>query len=438
MTLEELLSRQLPLVHVLLLFAALFACWIFAWVISAQKSDMLKKQVRRLQREITDLEENSSAQQEVITTQKIQSAKLATLIKTERKNAAEKLVLLEEARDELRLQFQSLAQDIFEEKSKTFSHQNREKLSAILHPFQNQLESFRKRIDTLHLDETRERVSLKSEIHHLRELNQRINDEASNLTRALKGDQKLQGNWGELVLERVLEHSGLRKGSEYDTQGGFRNSENQLLKPDVILHLPEGKDIIIDSKVSLVAWERYISCDQEEERSIHLKAHVKAIREHIKSLTQKDYTSLNNVHSLDFVLMFMPIESAYAEAFQSDEQLFTEAMSKKIIVVTPTTLLATLRTIENIWRYEHQNRNAKEIADRAGAMYDKLCSFVEDMERIGKQLSTCNQTYEAAMTKLSQGRGNLLSQANKFTELGVKVKKSLPKSLVENSEELPN
>jgi DNA recombination protein RmuC len=436
MTLEELLSRQLPLVHVLLLIAALFVCWIFAWIISAQKTDLLKKQIRRQQREIDSLEDDTAYQQEMLTNQKVQSAKLATLIKTERKNAAEKLALLEDAREELRLQFQTLAQEIFEEKSKTFSTQNNEKLSALLHPFQNQLDSFRKRIDTLHLDETRERVSLKSEIHHLRELNQRINEEASNLTRALKGDQKLQGNWGELILERVLEHCGLRKGREYDTQGGFRNAENQLLKPDVILHLPEGKDIIIDSKVSLIAWERYVNCEDETARAPHFKAHVKAIRDHINSLTEKDYTSLKNIRSLDFVLMFMPIESAYVEAFHNDEQLFADALTKKIIVVTPTTLLATMRTIENVWRYEHQNRNAKEIADRAAAMYDKLCSFVEDMEKIGKQLATCTQTYDMAMTKLSQGRGNLLSQADKFTELGVKAKKSLPRNIIDD--DLPN
>ncbi len=429
MILETLFHTKLSLLHVTLLLVALFCCWITAWVASAGKLRRLKKRLGEAENEADQYRQKVKAQQETITHKRIQAVKLATLLKNERSNSREKLHLLGEAREDLRLQFKELAQQIFEEKSERFSKHNKEKLSAILTPFQDQIDSFRKRIDVIHNDETKERSSLKTELHHLRELNQRINAEAINLTRALKGDKKIQGNWGELVLERVLEQSGLRKGHEYDTQGGFRDQENCLLKPDVVLHLPEGKDIIIDSKVSLSAWERFINCEQKEEKANHLKEHLQAIREHINSLSQKDYANLKGIHSLDFVLMFMPIESAYSYAFQENEALFEDAFSKKIIVVTPTTLLATMRTIENIWRYEHQSRNAQEIADRAGSMYNKLCSFVEDMEKMGKQLATCNMTYDAAMNKLTHGRGNLISQANTFTDLGVQVKKSFPKSI---------
>ncbi len=432
MALENIITANLPLAALILM--ALFFSWLAAWVISAGKVRMLKQQLHEKDKELDHYRRRTSKQQDTITTQKVQAAKLATLIKNERKHAIEKITLLEEAREELRLQFRSLAQQIFEEKSESFSNLNQERLSAILHPLREQIDSFKKRIDDIHLDETRERVSLKTEIHHLRELNQHINKEAINLTRALKGDRKLQGNWGELVLERILEQSGLRKGHEYDTQGGFRNREDRLLKPDVILHLPDEKEIIIDSKVSLSAWERHVSCEQEGEKTVFLQEHIRAIRAHIDSLSKKDYTDLKGIRSLDFVLMFMPIEAAYAAAFQEDETLFSDAFAKKIIVVTPTTLLATMRTIENIWRYEHQSRNAKEIAERAGAMYNKLRSFVEDMEKIGKQLASCTMTYDTAMNKLCRGKGNLIFQANKFTDLGVKVKKTLPRSVTELSE----
>ncbi len=432
MPLEEIIRANLPLAAVILV--ALFCSWIAAWVISAGKVRILKEQLQKKENELDEYRSLSAEQQELLTTQKIQAAKLATLIKGERKHAAERISLLEEAREDLKLQFRTLAQQIFEEKSKTFSTQNSERLTSILQPFQEQIDSFKKRIETLHLDETRERVSLKTEIHHLRELNHRINEEAIHLTKALKGDKKIQGNWGELVLERILEQSGLRRGHEYETQGGFRDSENRLLKPDVILHLPEGKDIIIDSKVSLVAWERYVNSDQEKQKAFFLQEHIGAIRDHIKNLSKKDYSDLRGVHSLDFVLMFMPIESAYAAAFEEEQGLFADAFAQKIIVVTPTTLLATMQTIETLWRYEHQNRNAQEIAERAGAMYNKLRNFVEDMEKIGKQLATCTITYEAAMNKLTRGKGNLILQANKFTDLGVKVSKKLPKSITEISD----
>ncbi len=253
------------------------------------------------------------------------------------------------------------------------------------------------------------------------------------MVRALKGDKKVRGAWGELVLDKVLEQSGLRKGIEYHSQGGFRDHENRLLKPDVVVHLPEGKDIIIDSKVSLLAYEAYSSAESDELRVQALAEHIQAIRLHIKTLSEKDYSSVRGLRSLDFVLMFMPIETAFLLAFEHDVSLFSEAFQRNIIIVTPTTLLATLRTIENIWRYERQNENARIIADKAANLYDKIRGFVEEFEKLGVQISTVQGTYDGALNKLSQGKGNLLRQASSFIDLGVKVKKTLSKSILDQT-----
>lgn len=366
---------------------------------------------------------------EELTTLKVLNAKLATVLKQERLNSAEKIAMLDSAKEKLSLQFQKLAQQIFDEKSERFSHENKERVSSLLKPLQEQLHSFQRRIDTIQQDDIRERTSLKEEILHLRELNQQINREAVNLTRALQGDKKTQGNWGELILEKVLEKSGLRKGEEYTIQSGFRNRDNQLQKPDVIVHLPDNRDVIIDSKVSLISWERYINCEDEKEKKHHLTDHVHNLRNHVKNLSSKDYSAIQELRSLDFVLLFIPIDSSYVTACQADEKLFSDAYEQRIIIVTPTTLLATLKTVENLWRYEQQSQNSKEIADRAGAIYDKLCGFLEEMEKVGKQLATCTTTYESALNKLARGRGNLISQANKLTELGVKAKKKIPKTI---------
>ena len=352
----------------------------------------------------------------------------------ERRSASEKLELLEKNRDALKQEFENLANRIFEQKSERFSQQSKTSLDSLLNPFRDQLQDFRKRVEDVYTTETRDRQALRSEIKALQELNRQITEEAANLTRALKGDKKIQGNWGELILERVLERSGLRKGVEYETQGSYRDEDNQLLRPDVIVHLPDQRNLVIDSKVSLVAYQQWVTADQEEERAAALKQHVEAVRNHIRALSEKDYSQLNGLHSPDFVLLFMPIEPAFVAAFQQDENLFAEAFERKIIVVTPTTLLATLRTIENIWRYERQSQNARRIADRAGAVYDKLRVFVEAMEKLGSQLHTAQGTYDNAMNTLTRGRGNLISQANRFVELGVRVKKELPKSIVDQAE----
>ncbi len=376
--------------------------------------------------------EHKNLQQLFIET-KTQNARLQTRIDEQEKNTAEKLKLLLDAELRLNTQFENLAAKIFDERSKQFTEHHKTSLDHIVTPLREQLGEFKQRIETVYDNENKDRISLREEIVSLRRDTAQMNQEALNLTRALKGDKKTQGNWGEMILEKVLEKSGLRKGIEYETQGAFRDGENRLFKPDVIVRLPENKDVVIDSKVSLVAYERYCSSEDDQERALAIKQHTDAVREHIKTLSNKDYSGLNGLRSLDFVLLFMPIEAAFIAAFQADERLFTDAFEHKIIVVTPTTLLATLRTIENIWRYERQNENARAIADKAGSVYDKICGFVEDIDKLGKQLNTAIATYDGVKNKLTQGRGNLINQASSFVDLGVKVKKTFPKTITEQA-----
>jgi DNA recombination protein RmuC len=364
---------------------------------------------------------------------KTENAQLQTRVDEQAKNSEEKLKLLLDAETRLNTQFENLAGKIFDDRSKQFTEHHRTSLDHIVTPLREQLGEFKQRIETVYDNENKDRISLREEIVSLRRDTAQMNQEALNLTRALKGDKKAQGNWGEMILEKVLEKSGLRKGIEYETQGAFRDEDNRLFKPDVIVRLPEDKDVVIDSKVSLLAYERYCSTEDDQERVLSLKQHTDAVREHIKGLSNKSYSDLKGLRSLDFVLLFMPIESAFIAAFQADERLFTDAFEHKIIVVTPTTLLATLRTIENIWRYERQNENARAIADKAGLVYDKIRGFVDDLDKLGKQLSTVNSTYDGVMNKLTQGNGNLIRQASSFVELGVKVKKTFPKSITDQA-----
>lgn len=413
-----------------------FSGLLIALVIAARhRAASLREDLQRADQELRDARGRLTAAEEALTRQRIRAAKLVTILRAERRNSSEKLAMLEDAREELRLQFGALAQEIFEDRSRTFTSQSKERLEAMLKPFHLQLDALKNEIQQTFLNDTRERASLKKELHQLQELNRQMGEEAINLTRALKGDKKLQGNWGELVLERVLEQSGLRRGEEYETQLGYRDSDNRLFKPDVVIHLPEAKDIIIDAKVSLSAWERYCTLEEEAARTRALGELVAAVRAHVQSLGAKKYEELQGIRTLDFVLMFMPIEAAFLAAVAHDDTLLTEAFGQKIIIVTPTTLLATLRTIENIWRYEHQSRNSLEIARRAGTLYDKFRGFVEDMDKIGKQLDTCRQTYDGAMNKLSQGRGNLIAQAQQLTELGVQVKKELPRTVTDQADD---
>jgi DNA recombination protein RmuC len=353
-------------------------------------------------------------------------AELNTRLEVQERQHDEKMQEFEQARKRMAVEFENLANRILEEKGQRLNEQGKKGMDELLKPVREQLTDFRKRVDEIYTHDTAERASLKQQLLQLQDLNRQMNDEARNLTRALKGEKKTQGNWGELVLERVLEQSGLRKDREYEVQGSFKSAEGKLLRPDVVVHLPEGRDIIVDSKVSLVAYDDYVRAEDEQEQSKALDRLTVAISNHIEELSNKNYEDLSGVNSLDFVLMFMPIEPAFVAAFQKNPDLFSRAFEQKIVVVTPTTLLATLRTIENIWRFEKQNEHARRIADRASSIYDKLRGFLEDFERVGSQLDTVQKTYGQARNKLVEGRGNLVRQAEGFVELGVKVKKSLP------------
>ncbi len=395
------------------------------------RAEQQASRIPEFEAECLKLSSTNGTLQSELTQLKTLNAELQTRIEAEHKNAEEKLQLVKTAEDQLVHQFKSLAGKILEEKSKTFTEQNKTNISNILSPLQAQLGEFKKKVEDVYVNESKDRASLKEAIKNLHLENQRMTQEANNLVKALKGDKKIQGNWGELILEKVLEQSGLRKDFEYHTQGGFRDSDNRLLKPDVVVHLPENKDVIIDSKVSLIAYETYSSAESDLVRRQSLDEHVVAIRNHIKTLSSKDYSNVKGLRSLDFVLMFMPIEAAFLAAFQHDDNLFSDAFKNNIIVVTPTTLLATLRTIENIWRYERQNESSRIIADKAGSLYDKIRGFVEDFEKLGSQVSTVQNTYDTIMNKLTRGKGNLIRQTESFVELGIKIKKPIPKSIVE-------
>lgn len=360
-----------------------------------------------------------------------QIAELTTRLDALREQLTAERALLQEAQEKFGVHFENLAQKIFEEKSQKFSEQNKVGIDSVLNPLREQLKEFREKVDGAYNNEARERFALREQLTRLENLNRQISDDAVNLTRALKGDKKLQGNWGEVILTRVLEESGLRDGHEYETQFNLRNDEGQRQIPDVIVRLPENRDIIIDAKVSLVDYERYCTSEDADEKERALKAHVQALRNHIRSLSDKAYENLPGIRTLDFVFIFMPVEAAFMLAVEHDPALFREAFDKKIIIVSPTTLLATLRTVESIWRYERQNRNAEAIAKQAGLLHDKFVGFIDTLKRIGDHLGRSQQAYDDAFKQLSEGRGNLVNRTLVLQKLGAKTKKQLPGELVD-------
>jgi len=376
------------------------------------------------------LEEDLDRARQENTVLQARMSELETRLEDERKNAAEKLDLLEKARDQLKIEFQNVANKIFEDKSLKFTEQNRENMENVLKPMREQLSDFKKKVEDVYDKESKERVSLLTEITHLKTLNERISEDAVNLTNALKGQSKTRGSWGEMILERVLEESGLEKGREYEVQTMYTSEEGQRRHPDVIVHLPEGKEIVIDSKVSLTAYEKFCSADTEEKRQKRLKEHIISIRNHIKDLSSKRYEELEGVNTLDFVLMFLPIEGAFWTAIESEQALFNEAFDKNIMLVSPSTLLATLRIINNIWRYEDQNKNALVIAKKAGDLYDKFVGFVEALDDVGQKIGKAQESYQTARNRLSEGRGNLVRRTEELRQLGVKAQKELPEGLV--------
>lgn len=357
-------------------------------------------------------------------------AALRSTLELSERAAAEKLQLLTEAKQQLTREFELLAGKIFEEKQERFSKQSKENLEGTLNPLREQLTEFRKRVDDVYDREARDRMSLRSELGHLKELNQRMSEEALNLTRALKGGTKTQGNWGEIVLERVLEESGLRKGHEYETQIAMRDDAGKRRYPDVIVRLPDNKDIVIDAKVSLLHYERYCSAAEEVERQLALREHIASMRAHISGLSAKDYENLDGVRSLDFVLIFVPIEAAFLAAFEADPAMFRNAYDKNILVVSPTTLLVTLRTVQTIWRYERQNVNAERIAKEAGGIHDQFAQVLDALEGMGRYLDKSREQYELTINRFARGKGNLVRRVSNLSKLGAKTKKSLPDNLL--------
>jgi DNA recombination protein RmuC len=340
---------------------------------------------------------------------------------------------LEELQEQFRTEFKNLANEILEEKSKKFTEQNKEKLDQILKPLGEKISEFKKQVEETHKEDLKGRSALDQHLKMLQEMNQKMSEEAKNLTKALKGDTKKQGNWGEVILQRILEKSGLRKGSEYETQQSTTMDDGRRLQPDVIVKLPDEKRLIIDSKVSLTAYEKYSSTDDLDEQTRYLKQHIQSLRGHVKNLNTKNYEQIHGFNSPDFVLLFIPIESAFGLAMQNDPDLYNEAFEKNIIIVSPTTLLATLATIENVWKQEYQNRNAMEIAKRGGLLYDKFVGFVDNLEDVGKRIRQTSDSYESAMNQLSTGSGNLVGQAEKLRELGANASKNLPVDLTERA-----
>lgn len=335
---------------------------------------------------------------------------------------------LEDMQAQFKMQFENLANKIFEEKSEKFTRQNRENLDQLLKPLGENLESFKKKVEDTYNEENKDRATLKEQIRQMSELNEKMREDAKNLTKALKGDSKAQGNWGEVILERILERSGLTKGREYEVQQSATNEEGRRLQPDVVVHLPEEKFLVIDSKVSLTDYERFSSADDEDEASAALKRHVNSIRAHVKGLSAKNYQQIHGDRSPDFVLLFVPIEPAFAAALQADGNLYYEAFDQNIVIVSPSTLLATLATISSVWKQEYRNENVREIAKRGGALYDKFILFLESMDEIGTRIRQTQSSYEEAVQRLSKGRGNVIRQVEMLKEMKVESTKQLPDS----------
>nr|WP_242688604.1 DNA recombination protein RmuC [Photorhabdus tasmaniensis] len=379
--------------------------------------------------ECEQLNQELRAQREINNVQESELREVTTRLEESRLAAEEKQRLLINSELRLNTQFENLANRIFEQTGRRTDEQNRQSLNSLLAPFREQLDGFRRQVQESFGQEARERHTLAHEIRNLQQLNVQMAKEAVNLTNALKGDNKIQGDWGEVVLARILEASGLREGHEFRTQVNIKAESNSRFQPDVIVHLPQGKDVVIDAKMSLVAYERYFNSEDQHQRESALQEHISSIKGHIRGLSRKDYQQLPGLKSLDYVLMFIPVEPAYLVALNRAPELLDEALKHNIMLVSPSTLLVAVRTINNLWRYEYQSQNARLIADKASRMYDKMRLFVDDMQGLGQSLDKAQVNYRLAMNKLTEGRGNLISQAEGFRKLGVEVKRSIDPEL---------
>ena len=380
-----------------------------------------KEQYSKLENVLSNKDDENKKLQDIINKDKAYISQITTKLGEQKLFMDEKLEMLNNSEEKLKIQFENLAGKIFAENKK----QSNDNINMLLKPFKDQLSSFNTRVNDIYTEETKQRVSLSNEIKYLKELNIKISNDATNLTKALKGENKTQGDWGEMILSKILEQTGLKEGKEYSVQGSYVSNDGKRLRPDIIVHLPEKKDIIIDSKVSLNGYLKYVNAQDNNEKEIGTKELLKSLSSHIKDLSKKKYEDLKDVNSLDFVLMFIPIEGAFMLASNTNNDLFNEAFKNNIMLVSPSTLFVTLRTIENIWRNEDQNQNAKIIAKKAADMYDKFEGFVIDMEDLGKSIKKSKDSYDSAFSKLSHGNGNLMKRSEEFKKLGVNPKKSL-------------
>lgn len=401
----------------------------------------LDKQVGILEDRVSFLGSEKEALQNKLETADQKSLSLSTELtetRVENKNLQERFEEykkeIESLQKRFTLEFENVASKILKQNTEEFAQKNQRNIGDILNPLKEKIELFEKKVSDTYEKGLKDQTDLKAELKKLYELNTRISEEANNLTRALKTDTKKQGNWGELILEKVLERSGLTKGQEYMTQYSDKNEEGDLIRPDVVINLPDNKHIIIDSKVSLLAYEQFVNAEKQDVRDKLLKAHIDSIKDHVKNLNDKNYQQASKLDTPDFVLLFMPLESAFSLAVQDDIGLFNYAWDRKIVIVSPTTLLATLKTVESIWKHEKQTQNALEIARQGGNLYDKFVSFLDDLERIGKQLNTTQKSYDEAHKKLSSGSGNLIGRIEKLKVLGAKASKSIPGHLLTDPE----
>lgn len=404
-----------------------------------EKARLLEANSVELKNEMRLLVENSESKlhEERRRAESLQSAFASS--KTENENLKQKLTEqkseLEQLNQKFTKEFENLANRILDEKSQKFTEQNKTNLDIILNPLKDRIKEFEAKVDKTYKDESAERITLKTEIKNLIDLNKQISEEANNLATALKGDNKQQGNWGEMVLEKVLERSGLKAGDEYRMEYATTNAENERIRPDAVIFLPDNKHVIVDSKVSLVAYSACVNAANEDDRMRFLKAHIESLRNHVKLLSDKNYQTAVGLESPDFVLLFVPIESSFSLAVQGDAELFNFAWDRKIVIVSPSTLLATLRTIASIWKQERQTRNAIEIAEEGGKLYDKFVGFYEDLVKVRKKLDEARGDYGEAMKKLFEGSGNLVRRAEKMKELGAKATKQLPPSITDLAKE---
>lgn len=413
--------------------------WIIRLLISKGESGRIEERSKILEKGNLELETELKSEREKVLLLNSELSSLQSDYSNLQQKLKEQKGELEEIQQKFVKEFENLANRIFKEKSEEFSKQSETNISKLLVPLKDRITEFQSKVEETNKESIDRNAALRQQLLSLKEMNQQMSQDAQNLTNALKGDTKAQGDWGEIQLERILERSGLRKGEEYSVQESYTSEDGSRKRPDVIVNLPEEKKIIIDSKLSLVSYERIVSTGDDEEGNVHLKSFIDSVKSHIRELSNKNYQTIFDHGSLDFVLMFIPIEPAFSLAIQYGENLYVDAYDKNIIIVSPSTLLATLRTIANIWKQEYQNQNVIEIAKQSGALYDKFVGFIDDLIDVGNRMDQAKKSYAGAMNKLTDGSGNLVGRAQKIKKLGAKTSKSLPQSIlnraVDDSEE---